>query len=190
MDLSLVKKYAKENNVPIILDEGLALLKKTIETYHVKDALEIGSAIGYSALSMASFGVYVDTIERDPRMYKVAMQNIGTYDTEKRVRLIFADATSYDGIDKTYDLIFIDAAKSKYHVFFDRYKKYLNKGGIIVCDNMNFHNLDRSKVTRRTRQLLEKLDTFKEELQKNKDFETIFYNDGDGMSVSRLLWNY
>jgi len=56
-----------------------------------------------------------------------------------------------------------------------------------VCDNMNFHNLDRSKATRRTRQLLEKLDTFKEELQKNKDFETIFYNDGDGMSVSRLL---
>jgi len=184
--LDTLKDYAKENHVPIICDEGLAFLLNTIKNEHTKSVLEVGCAIGYSALAMASLGVFVDTFERDAQMIEQAKINFDTYDQEHKIRLIESDALLYKGkLKSSYDLIFIDAAKAQYQKFFEIYEPYLNDGGVIVCDNLAFHHLDKNKVNRNTRQLLIKLEQFIDFLKNNDAFETTFYDVGDGMSISR-----
>lgn len=180
-----LKEYAKENKVPIIFDDGLSFLRELILKYHVKDILEIGTAIGYSALCMAQLGTYVDTIERDPKCVEIARNFLGKYDQEKRITLIEADALTYDiSENRKYDMIFIDAAKSQYEAFFNRYTPYLKEGGIVVCDNIDFHDLKEEQVSRKTRALLKKIHKFKLFLESNDAYQTTFFHRGDGISVS------
>jgi predicted O-methyltransferase YrrM len=183
--LNTLKKYAYEHHVPIICDQGLEFLLKTIEKNQVTSVLEIGTAIGYSALAMASLGCKVDTFERNADMIDLAKKNFELYDKNHHITLIESDALSYDKALNTYDLIFIDAAKAQYQKFFDIYEKYLNPGGVIVCDNLAFHHLDINKVNRNTRQLLKKLEMFISYLKNHNFYDTKFYDLGDGMSISR-----
>jgi predicted O-methyltransferase YrrM len=183
--LDLLKSYANENNIPIICDAGLLFLKESIETYQVKDVLEIGSAIGYSALAMSSYGCHVDTMERDLYMLEVCKKHLDLYDTNHHIHLIEADAIYYEGELNTYDLIFIDAAKAQYQRFFEKYIPYLKPNGIVICDNLKFHDLDINKVNRNTRQLIKKLESFKTFLTDHHEFETTFYSLGDGISLSQ-----
>ncbi len=186
--LEKLKAYANEQHVPIITDEGLDFLLKLIKSQHVNHVLEIGSAIGYSALAMAKLGIQIDTIERDYDMIIEAKKNISLYDHQGLINLIEADALTYNGPLKSYDLIFIDAAKSQYMTLFNRYQEYLKDDGIIVCDNLYFHHLDINKVTNRhTKGLLKKLEKFRHFLINNKDFETEFIAQGDGLSVSKRV---
>ena len=180
-----LKSYAMTHQIPILSDEGLLLIKELIEKHHIKHVLEIGTAMGYSALQMASYGCFVDTMERDLIMIDLAKDNFLAYDKNHHINLITANALDYQGPLKTYDLIFIDAAKAQYQKFFDKYVPYLNKEGLIVCDNLNFHHLDIHKVNRNTRQLIQKLNRFKEFLHDHPDFNTTFLNIGDGMSVTQ-----
>ncbi|MDX9691518.1 MAG: class I SAM-dependent methyltransferase [Acholeplasmataceae bacterium] len=183
--LDVLKKYAIDHNIPILGDEGLLLIKNLIEKHHIKDVLEIGTAMGYSALAMSSFGCFVDTMERDLIMIDLAKENFARYDTNQNIRLIETNALTFDGELKSYDLIFIDAAKAQYIKFFEKYAPYLKKDGFIVCDNLNFHHLDIKKVNRNTRQLLNKIHQFKSFLMNNNDFITTFTDVGDGMSISK-----
>jgi len=185
MNLDGLKKFAEENHVPIINDQGLLFIKQSIIKYNIKHVLEIGSAIGYSALAMASYGCYVDTIERDLDMIEKAKFHIELFDYEKKVELIPFDALSYMGPLKTYDMIFIDAAKSQYKKFFEKYEKYLKKDGIIICDNLKFHDLKPEQVNRHTKQLLRKIKEFKTFLLENEQYTTEFFDTGDGMSISK-----
>ena len=185
--LNELKQYAKAHQIPIITDDGLLFIKQLISTYHIKHVLEIGTAIGYSAISMTSFGVDVDTIERDLKMIEIAKKHINMSPYPQKVHLIEADAKTYDGPLQHYDMIFIDAAKSQYQVFFEKYQHTLKDHGIILCDNLNFHHLDPQKVNRNTRQLLTKIERFKTFLKENVSFETTFFDIGDGMSVSRKV---
>ena len=187
--LETLKVYAVEHHVPIINDEGLKFLKDSIEAFKVKNVLEIGTAIGYSALAMASFGCKVDTFERDEDMIDQAKIHLDLMDHEKNVRLIPFDALTYNGKLRTYDLIFIDAAKAQYERFFDRYVPFLNPGGIVICDNLRFHDLNPEHVNRHTRQLLRKISEFKTFLLNHQAFETSFYEIGDGMSISQRKTN-
>ncbi|HBY65391.1 MAG TPA: SAM-dependent methyltransferase [Acholeplasmataceae bacterium] len=183
--LEELKAYAVMHHVPIINDEGLMFLKDSIETFQVKNVLEIGTAIGYSALAMASFGCKVDTFERDEEMIEQAKIHLDLMDIDSMIRLIPFDALTFKGALGAYDLIFIDAAKAQYERFFDKYVPYLNPNGIVICDNLRFHDLNPDKVNRHTRQLLRKISEFKEFLVNHPDFETSFYEIGDGMSVSQ-----
>ena len=180
-----LKEYAISHHIPIITDEGLAFMKDVIEKHKVTHVLEIGTAIGYSALALSHFGCYVDTIERDLVMIELAKENIKRYNHDHKVNLIEANALTYDGALSTYDLIFIDGAKAQYQKFFETYEKFLNPKGIILCDNLNFHHLDAKKVNRNTRQLLNKLKQFKEFLTHHPHYDTEFYDIGDGISVSK-----
>lgn len=181
-----LRDLAIKNHVPIISDDGLDLVYELIGKHNVETVLEIGTAIGYSAISMASFGVSVDTIERADEMIIEAEKHIKTYGFDRRIRLIYADALTYEGVSGTYDMIFIDAAKAQYRRLFEKYEKHLSPEGIIVCDNLRFHDLKPENVSRHTRQLLGKIALFKSFLQENQSFETTFYDHvGDGMSVSR-----
>ncbi len=183
--LASLKLYATENHVPIICEDGLLFLESLIEAHHIKHILEIGTAIGYSALAMASLGCTVDTIEKDSYMIELAKKNFEVYDVNQQIKLIESDALTYDGELKIYDLIFIDAAKAQYQRFFEKYMPYLKPQGIIVCDNLKFHDLKPENVNRHTKQLLRKIESFKTFLQEHSDYETSFYDHGDGMSVSQ-----
>ena len=186
--LNQIKTFAKENHVPIISDEGLIFLLQIIKEHQVKNVLEIGTAIGYSAIAMQTLGCVVDSFERDQEMINLAKENIKIYHLEQKVRIIEADALLYNGsLNKIYDLIFIDAAKAQYQKFFEKYQTYLKDDGVIICDNLSFHHLDKTKVNRNTRQLLIKLENFREFLINNASFKTDFYDIGDGMSVSKRM---
>ena len=190
MTLKDLKQEALKLGIPIIEDEGLAYLLKLIEQKHIKNILEIGTAIGYSALQMAAFDVEIDTIERDEHMIKHAKRFIANHKNGHRIRLIEADALTYKGPLGSYDLIFIDAAKSQYKRFFEHYSTFLNEDGIIVCDNLFFHHLDKNKVkNRHTRALLKRLEDFRIFLAQNDTWTTEFIAVGDGLSVSKRVKN-
>lgn len=181
---SKIKDFALKNDVPIINDEGLAFIIDKIKQYNIKTILEIGTAIGYSAISFTMNGASVTSVERNDLMYELAVKHVNELALNDKITLIHDDALTTELVEGKFDLIFIDAAKAQYEKFFNKYEKHLNDGGIIICDNLNFHNLDITKVSRNTRQLLGKIERFKEFLKNNNDYSTTFYNDGDGMSVS------
>ena len=189
-NIESIKAYALENQVPIIKDAGLAFLLEQIKQFNVSSILEIGTAIGYSAIIMAQTGANVVTIERDPKMYEEAQKNINGLNLTDKIKVIHADALmAFDQVkDNQFDLLFIDAAKAQYQKFFDIYTPLVKKGGIVVCDNLEFHGLvanpDLSNCSRSLRALVRKLRNFRESLANNEAFQTKFYSIGDGMSVS------
>ena len=187
-----LKEYAKENNVPIIFDEGLAFLETIIKLHKPKRILEIGTAIAYSAIRMNKCcGSEIYTIERNPDMYAKASENVARAGKQDEIHIIFRDALEAfeDVKDLEFDLIFIDAAKAQYTKFFDMYTPLLSKRGVVVCDNMLFHGLvmdDEHYMTysRSVRGLIRKLHNFHEALLKNESYDTTIFPIGDGMAVS------
>ena len=140
IEIQKIKRYAEENNIPIMQDEGIDFLVSYIAKKNIKNILEIGTAIGYSAIKMAlvSSDIHVTTIERDEVKYLEALKNIKKVGLENRITLMFNDALNIELTDE-YDVIFIDAAKSKNIDFFNHFEKYLSKNGVIITDNMGFH---------------------------------------------------
>ena len=182
-----LRKYAKENNVPIIQDDGLLLLKQVIMLKGVKTVLEIGTAIGYSSIQMAKLGVFIDTVEINEEMYKLAIKNIKEANLENQIKVFNEDALEID-IEKlkTYDLIFIDAAKAQYINFFNKFKPLLNDKGVIYTDNLLFHGLvlEENIESRNLRQLVKKIRNYNEWLVSQEEFYTTIYNIGDGVAIS------
>ena len=188
-DFKSIEKYAEEHNIPIMEKTGIKFLTKYIEENNVKSILEIGSAIGYSAIKMAlvNENVKITTIEKDNVRYMEALKNIKDFGLEKRITLIYGDALLLNIEDK-YDLIFIDAAKWQYINFFEKYSKNLNKKGVIISDNIDFHGLVNKEErieSKNLRQLVDKIRRYIDFLKENASFETTFYKVGDGVSISR-----
>ena len=183
-----IEKYAKENNIPIMLPDGILFLTNYIKENEVKRILEIGTAIGYSAIKMAlvDSNIHITTIERDEERYKEALKNIKKFNLENQIDVIFDDAFNVE-LSGKYDLIFIDAAKSQSIKFFEKFKLNLDINGTIITDNINFHGLTKEKVikNRNTRQLVRKIKEYVEFLENNQEFTTYFISDGDGISISK-----
>ena len=181
-----IKEYAKKNNVPIMQDEGIEFICKYIEENNVKKILEIGSAIGYSALKFASIAddIIVTTIERDENRYKEAVSNINNMNMNHQINIYHADALDIDIKDK-YDLIFIDAAKAQYTNFFNLYSPLLSDDGIIITDNMLFHGVKiEDAKSRSLRGLIRKLNNYTDFLLNNPLYDTTIFNLGDGMALT------
>lgn len=184
-----LEKYAKEFNIPIMEHDGIEFLLSYIKENNIKNILEIGSAIGYSAIRMCLVNedIKVTTIERDENRYKEAIKNIKLFNLENRINIIFDDAFNVE-LNDSYDLIFIDAAKSQYIKFFEKFKINLKDNGVIVSDNLNFHGLthtDKEIKSRNVRGIVRKLNNYIEFLKDNKEFDTTFYEIGDGISISK-----
>ncbi len=184
-----LEEYAKINNVPIMMKDGIEFLTNYIKENNVKTILEIGSAIGYSAIRMALVdeSIKVTTIERDTNRYKEAVKNIKEFNLENQIEIINADALEYED-KKQYDLIFIDAAKAQYIKFFEKYKTNLKQDGTIISDNLDFHGLVKNPEltsNRNTKQLVRKINTYIEFLKENKEFKTEFISLGDGIGISK-----
>ncbi len=183
-----LEEYASKNRIPIMQKDGINFLVDYIKNNNIKNILEIGTAIGYSAIKMALVrdDIKVTTIERDKDRYDLAIKNIREFNLENRITVILEDALDVD-ITGVYDLVFIDAAKSQYIKFFEKFDKNLCKGGVVVSDNLSFHGMveDDSKINNRnTRQLVQKIRKYIDYLKNNERYETIFYKLGDGVSVS------
>ena len=184
-----IEKYAKDNNVPIMLPDGIEFLLNYIKENNVKTILEIGTAIGYSAIRMAliSSDIKVTTIERDIDRYNEAIKNISDFSLENQINVIYADAFDVD-LSEKFDLIFIDAAKSQYIKFFEKFKYNLSETGTIISDNLEFHGLVENKenvsLSRNVRGLVRKINEYVAFLKDNGEFETDFYSIGDGIGVS------
>jgi len=184
-----MEKYAKEYNVPIIEKESINFIKKYIQLNDVKSILELGTAIGYSSIQMASVDkdITITTIERDEKKYMEALKNIKKCDLEKQIEVVFQDALDVNLVGRTYDLIFIDAAKGQYIKFFEKFSHYLNPNGVIISDNINFHGLvgqDKSDMSKNLKGIVTKLENYIDFLRDNREFTTKFYDIGDGLSVS------
>ena len=184
-----IEKYADEKGVPIMEKDGMEFLTEFVKLNNVKNIFEVGSAIGYSAINMALAGtnVTVTTIERDKSRYIEAVKNVKKFGLDGRITLILADALEFN-TSEVYDLIFIDAAKSQYVKFFEKFSKNLRPGGYIITDNINFHGLvdaDKTKMSRSLRQLVTKLERYVDFLRNNKEFKTRFFEVGDGIAISK-----
>lgn len=185
-----IKDYADINNVPIMNDNGINFLMRYIKDNNIKKILEVGTAIGYSAIMMCSVSddVTVTTIERDEKRYLEAIKNIKKLELEDRIQLIYNDALDVK-LNDNYELIFIDAAKAQNQKFFEKFQNNLTPDGVIITDNMKFHGLvdkDPEQIeSRNLRQLVRKVKDYTNFLERNPKFDTEFVNVGDGIAVSR-----
>lgn len=189
MDLiNKMEKYAKENYVPIARKDNIEYLQKLIIDNKLHNILELGSAIGYSAICMASASdkVKVTTIERDEKMYYEAVKNIKEANMEDRINIIFDDIFNVD-IQGKYDLIFIDAAKAQYIKFFEKVSPCLNDNGVIISDNIELLDLQRLTDSKKSKRLVEKMSLYKDYLMNLKGYESEFLSIGDGFAVTRKI---
>ena len=184
-----MEEYAKDNNVPIIEKESIAYIMKLIKKQNIKNILEIGSAIGYSTILMASVdpAITITTIERDEARYMECLKNVKKANMEDKINVVYQDALDINLVDVNYDLIFIDAAKGQYTNFFEKFKYFLKPGGIIITDNLKFHGYVGNKEaidSKNLRQLVGKIENYIDFLKNNDEFDTEFIDIGDGLSIS------
>ncbi len=185
-----IKEYALEKKVPIMQDEGIDFLTTFLIKNQIKSVLEIGTAIGYSAIMMALSNPYVKitSVERDEVRYLEALKNIKKLRLDDRITLIFKDALDLK-LEEKFDLIFLDAAKSQNINFFNLFSSNLNSEGYIITDNLEFHGLvakDEKEIkSRNVRGIVRKIKDYIRFLESNTSYETTFYKIGDGISVSK-----
>ena len=185
-----LKDYAKEKHVPIIMDEGLKLLLDTIQLNDAKLILELGTAIGYSSINIAKLDkdIIIDTIEKKKELYNLALNNINNEKLNDRINLFNCDICDFSS-DKTYDFIFVDAAKGHYGDYLEQFYNNLKSDGILFFDNMEFHGFVKNPMlskNRNTRQLVKKISKFYDKIIKDDRFISTYYPDtGDGILILR-----
>ena len=183
--LNNIKANALAKNIPIMSDDTLAYLIDSIDRHYVKDVLEIGTAIGYSSLSIAYHcpEIHIDTLEKDETRYQEALKNKALLDL-KQVHMICADARTWL-VDKFYDVIIIDGAKGQNQLFFDRYFPFLKQDGIMFVDNMYFHGfvkaMPQGKTKRNLRQMVNKIAKFEAYVHALNHIQVELVDVGDGL---------
>jgi len=189
-----MRSYALEYDVPIIEDSGLETVLQFLRLKKPKRILEIGSAIGYwSTMISRHTGAEVVTIERDEKNYAKACGFIARSSVSDKIEIHKADALDFDVAkleNKEFDVIFIDAAKSAYQRFFEKYEPFLASDGLMISDNLLFHGhifTDKSDLGRNLRDLTRKIKTYSQWLANHPNYETIFLPLGDGIAFSYRL---
>ena len=156
---------------------------------NIRDILEIGTAVGYSAIRMASvrWDMTVDTVEVDPAMYAQAVKNVEAESLSGRIHCYLCDGAQFE-TDRIYDLIFIDAAKSQYRRYLEHFMKNSRPGTVFLFDNLAFHGIvDDNSLShnRSTVQMAHKIRKFRDHLLQDERFDTVYYEDsGDGIAVA------
>jgi predicted O-methyltransferase YrrM len=188
--LKILEDYARENNVPIIEPEVGQLIKVLLKLHKPKEILEVGTAIGYSALLMAHSlqGDWsITTMERNPQMIEKARENFRESGLEDRIRIIEGDAReTFPHLTKKYDFIFLDAAKGQYMEFLGYAKDLLKPGGLIVSDNVLYKGMVASDdlVVRRKRTIVNRLREFLEYISNMQGYTSSVLPLGDGVALT------
>ena len=137
--LKELEDFARSENVPVIPHETVAYFRLLLESLQPEKILEIGTAIGFSALLMAEYApqAQITTIDRNPEMIELAKANFAKYDSRQQITLLEGDAVDLlETLEGSYDLVFMDSAKSKYVVFLPQVLKRLNPGGLVLIDDV------------------------------------------------------
>ncbi|MBT2636419.1 MULTISPECIES: O-methyltransferase [unclassified Bacillus (in: firmicutes)] len=187
-----MEEYADQNGVPIMEPAGIETMLQLLRIQQPKAILEVGTAIGYSALRM-SFALpqtKIVTLERDEERFKLAVDYIKRADRQQQIIQISGDALEL--VEEVagyapFDAIFIDAAKGQYKRFFEMYSGYLKPGGMIITDNVLFKGLvyNQEADSRRLRSLVKKIDEFNRWLAANQEYDTVILPIGDGIAISK-----
>ena len=190
--LPKIKEKALENHIPIIMDDTLEVISKILKEKNPSNILEIGTAVGYSAICFAKFldsNGNIDTIERDEQRAEEAKINIKNMKLENTINVLIGDAVEIlPTINKKYDMVFIDAAKGKYPFFLKEALRLLKQDGIIIADNILYKGYvfsDYNKHKQRT--AVRNLREYIKEVTENPNIETKILEVGDGLAISKLL---
>lgn len=185
-----LEEYAKKNEVPISQPESIRMIEVLLKMMNAKKILEVGSAIGYSAIRMScACGAEVVTIELSKEMAKIARENIQRAGLEKKIELICGDAKDVlpqiKG-ENEFDMIFVDAAKGQYMEFFPHCMRLLRKGGILISDNVLYKGMTATDelVVRRKITIVRRLREYLDMLSDNKQLSTAILPIGDGVAIS------
>lgn len=185
-----IKKKALENHIPIIMDDTLEVVGKILEKIKPKKILEIGTAVGYSAIRFSEYlneNGYIDTIERDEERVKEANQNIKDLGLDEKIHIFEGDALEIlPTLAGLYDVVFIDAAKGKYPIFLSEALRMLANNGIIIADNILYKGYVMSDYNKhKQRTAVRGLREFLKNLNENENLTTEIIEVGDGLAISR-----
>ena len=189
--LENIKQKALEEHIPIIMDETLEVIEKYLNKNKPNRILEIGTAVGYSAICFTQFlaenGV-IDTIEREADRVEEAKKNIKLAEVENKINIYEGDAVEIlPTLNNKYDVVFIDAAKGKYPFFLKEALRMINKDGIIFADNILYKGYVMSDYNKhKQRTAVRNLREYIKEVSENPNLETEILEVGDGLAVSKI----
>ena len=189
--LEKIKQKALDEHIPIIMDDTLEVMEKYLTKLQPKRILEIGTAVGYSAMCFSTFlaenGV-IDTIERDEERVKEAKINIKKVGVENKINIYEGDAVEIlPTLKDKYDVVFIDAAKGKYPFFLKESLRLIQTKGVIFADNILYKGYVMSDYNKhKQRTAVTNLRKYIKEISENPNLETEILEVGDGLAISKL----
>jgi Predicted O-methyltransferase len=189
-EISIIKKKALEDKVPIIMDDTLEVIAKILDEIKPKKILEIGTAVGYSAICFSEYlqeNGKIDTIERDTERVKEARKNIKKAEVEEKINIYEGDAVEIlPTLNDEYDVVFIDAAKGKYPFFLNQALRMIKPGGVIFADNILYKGYVMSDYNKhKQRTAVRNLREYIAEITNNEKLETEILEVGDGLAISK-----
>ena len=193
--LKKIKQKALSDHIPIIMDDTLSEIEKRMQEKRPTKILEIGTAVGYSAICFASFlkeNGKIDTIERDEERVKEAIENINQMELENKINIIVGDAIDIlPTLNDKYDMIFIDAAKGKYPFFLKEALRLLSDDGTIFADNILYKGYVMSDYNKhKQRTAVRNLREYIAEVTQNPNLETEILEVGDGLAITKRKYTY
>lgn len=192
IELDKIKKEALNEHIPIIMDDTLNALESILRDLKPRRILEIGTAVGYSAICFCDYlddGGIIDTIERDEERVIKAKENIKRAEVGDRINIFTGDAVEIlPTLNDKYDMVFIDAAKGKYPFFLEQALRLLSNKGIIIADNVLYKGYVMSDYNKhKQRTAVRNLREYIKEIQENPTLDTQILEVGDGLAISRKI---
>ncbi len=189
-ELLKIKTYALERHIPIVMDDTLEVISEILQKVKPNKILEIGTAVGYSAMCFSKYlneGGRIDTIERDNDRIKEAKENIKRVGVEDKINIYEGDAVEIlPTMNDKYDVVFIDAAKGKYPFFLEQVLRMLNDDGIIFADNILYKGYVMSNYNKhKQRTAVTHLREYIKQTTENPNLETQILEVGDGLAITK-----
>lgn len=194
IELEKIKQKALEEHIPIIMDDTLEVVANILSKIKPKRILEIGTAVGYSAICFSSYLANdgkIDTIERDSARASEARENIKKVEVEDKIQIYEGDAVEIlPTLQEQYDVVFIDAAKGKYPFFLQEALRMIKPGGTIIADNVLYKGYVMSDYNKhKQRTAVRNLREYIAEITQNPNLETQILEVGDGLAITKVIAN-
>lgn len=186
-----IEKFGRENKIPILLDESLEYITNLLSEIRPYRLLEVGTAIGFSAISFSKYlaeGGRIDTIEIESLRVEQSLENIEKVGVQEKIRVLEGDALDIlPYLTEKYDVIFIDAAKGKYNEFFEHAMRLCKQGGYIIADNVLYKGMVQSDYNKhKQRTAVNKLRIFIDSVLSNEKLDTKLLDIGDGLIIAKV----
>lgn len=188
--LELLKQEARENHVPILQDASMQIIKTILAIKKPNKILEIGTAVGYSALCFSEYlsgeNAVIKTVELNYETSEIAKKNIEEISDENNIQVTNMDAYEFmKSLDESFDIIFIDAAKGQYMKYLEEAYRLSKEGTIIIADNVLLRGMVLGGYNEhKHRTAVTRLREYLKEVTENQKLETMVLDVGDGLAIS------